>query len=275
MNIWQVGRQWKWLLQNAVWEGSATPVFHPDSVLIVEQGKELDVLDGGPIPPLCILSYASGQSDPDHGEEPDLIGREMTATLVTLNLNDRAGEASIIGATRQGQTDSRGRGVLEFEQPLFATSKLLDSVNGVVIQLVGQGEGLTRKDESNNTIAIQDYTFKVHCATDLFYAPARRFTGVGRTGEVDLSWQLPATRYDSYRGVLVRKSGAVAPATPTDGTVINLAASPATPSSYADAGLAPGTYSYSLFMSYSEYNLVAKTDERFSAAASKTSLVAS
>lgn len=273
MNIWQIAQQIKYRTQEAVWPGSSTKVFHPDSVIVLEQGTELEALDTGAIPPLCIIAVGGGSADPIGGEEPELKQREITLTLVAMNSADRTGQSALLGANREGQTDSRGRGVLELEEPVMDQVALLNIKDGVVIQYAGLGDGIVRRDEQNNIVSIQDHNFTAIATSDRFYAPAARFAGTGKTGEVSLSWRNPATRFDSYRARLVRKAGATPPTSPTDGTIINLAASPSTPSTYADSGLAAGTYSYALYITYSEFDRVTLTDERFSDAVTVAGVV--
>jgi hypothetical protein len=271
MNTWQVCQQLQFLLRAKLWPGSATKVWDRDAVRIIEQGSELEALDWGAlIPPLAVISPLGGQSDPIAGEEPDLIDRQLDVTLVTVNPSDRIGEAAIIGAGRFSATDSRNRGTLELEQPLFEAVKLLNTANGVLIQFTGYGMGIVRKDASDNFIAIQDYSFRLLTSAAKFYHPVRRLRAVSRTSEIDLDWVNPAQRFDSYRERLVRKAGATPPASPTDGTVINLAAFPSPVSTYADAGLAAGTYSYALFVTYSDFDQTTFEDLSFSAAATAT-----
>ncbi len=79
-------------------------------------------------------------------------------------------------------------------------------------------------------------------------------------GTVNLSWALPATRFDTRRVMLRRESGAViGDFTPTTGTEVTLSGDLAT--SEADVPGA-GTFTYALFFVYDEFGT--STDERFS-----------
>jgi len=270
MTGWQVLRQLQFLLKNQDWTGSSTPVFHERSVIIAV-GDELSFLSEGLMPPMAIIRPGGAQSDPLHGEEPDLIQQDIDIALVQIVHGDKIGQNVLIGAYRQGQTDSRGRGLLELEEELFNAVEKLTYEDGVVIQNMAVGAALTQVDDRNNVVAFRDYTFQALVTADRFYHPARKFAATGGTGDVDLTWEIPPTRYDRFKIRLVRKAGSSAPATVTDGTEITLPSN--LPSSYNDSGLASGTYSYGLWASYDETHDPVSTNERLSERMTQTGIV--
>ena len=257
MNIYQILRQTKYLIQSQVWSGSSTVVFHPDSIIIVAQDSEIDALDQRPIIPICLISPLDGQSDPQHGEEPDLIQRQIAIALISENYGDPLGQGALIGANRTGATDSRGRGVLELEPTLAAIKKLV-VVNGVLISLKEQGIPAAKKDPEDSSYAIQAFNFEAWCTSQATYQAPRKLATRPRTGQVDLTWQVPPDRFDRYRVVLRRAAGSTPPATITDGTGVTLSGNLAT--SVSDTGLAVGTYSYSLFATYDDFSATPATD---------------
>ncbi len=250
MNSWQVLNQIKYLLQQARWEGTSTVIFAPESVKVVGSDSDVDAIDARPVLPMALIVPESGTADPQHGEESGYMARNISIVLVTRNENDRLGMAGIMGANREGISDSRGRGVLEFEGELFRAIKQLVINSGVNIAFKGNGSSATRKDADDIAYAIQEYQFEAFCTTALEYFPGRKLAAQPRTGEVSLSWAVPPARYDRYRMVLRRAAGSTAPTSISSGTGVTLASAMAT--SVVDSGLAAGTYSYALFCTYDD-----------------------
>lgn len=251
MNLWQIVNQIVYLLQQQKWGSTSTPVFHPMSVVPVAADSDADALDARLIMPMALVIPESGESDPAHGEEPDHKARRITVALITRNENDLLGTGALMGAVRSGVASSRGRGVAEFEEELFNAIKKLVVVNGITISLKGLGESGTRKDPDDNSYAFQEYQFEAFCGSSLYYPSGRKFRAQEKTGEIGLTWQNAPTRYDLYRARIIRKAGSSAPTSVSDGTELTLGSN--LPTSFADSGLAAGTYSYALFMSYDDF----------------------
>lgn len=271
MNVWQVCQAIQGLLRAQKWPGSTNPVFDTDSVRIIPQGDEISDLDEGLIPPLCLIMPLGGEMDPQHREEPTLVKRTIDITIVTVNQGDRIGETPIMGGQRADATHSGGRGLLEIEEQVFTAIAKLNIQQGIIIQCSAFGEGQVRRDQGNNYIGIQDYTFQVWCSTIATYQGASSFTATGRTGEIDLAWTNPPVLQNTYRSVLVRKAGATAPTSISDGTIVASSVGLAI-SSYANTPLVPGTYSYSLFVTYDSFNPTPAADQVVSIAASGTAV---
>lgn len=269
MNIWQAARQLRSLISAETWT-NGTRVFADDSVVVTTVDKAGKALDDRLIEPIVLVCVADGASDPQHaGQQPDLIVRTLSLVVIQRNENLKLGEGAIIGANRVGVNDSRGRGVLELGPRIYNAGKRLTEENGVVIQLRLLSEPAVRLDVEDDAYAVEEYSAEVVCAADAYYPPCRRLTAQPRTGEVTLTWKLPASRYDRNRTRLLRKSGTSAPTSITDGTVL---AAGETDESFVDTP-SSGTYSYALFMTYDDFDVASKTDLQVSASATKTSVV--
>ena len=251
MNLWQVGQQAKYLLQQKTWSDGATVVFAPQSVLCLSSDSEIDALDANLVMPMAVVVLGSGQSDPQANDEPGYWVRDMTVALAVRNYNDRTGQAAVMGASRVGVSDSRGRGLLEIEERVLSALELLNELEGITVALKSQSATMTRKDPSDSVYAIKEYVFEVSCASQLFYpAPRRMAATVLGSGQVSLAWTLPVSRYDRYRVVMRRLSGSTAPGSITAGTGVTLSSTLAT--SVIDTPGA-GTWSYSLFCTYDDF----------------------
>lgn len=278
MNLWQICRQAQYLLQQAVWSGGDV-IFAPESVICAAADSDLDALDANLVLPLAVIVPGGGQADPQASDLPSYWVRDMTVVLAVRNFNDRTGQAPVMGAARVGITDSRGRGLLEIEQPLLETLERLVSDSGVTIALKSQSAVATRLDQSDRVYALKEYVFEVSCTSTLFYPPARRLTATSPgAGQAALSWENPPARYDRYRLVLRRATGASPPSTPTSGTGVTLAGNIVT--SALETGLAAGTYSYALFVMYDDFTVTNNaaapgSDVRYSEALTKSGLVVS
>lgn len=265
------------LLQAAVWPGSSTPIFAPESVVVATTESDMDVLDAHTVLPLAVIALSGGSADPAFRDEPGYWEHQVDVVLAVKNSGDRKGEAPVMGSAREGTTDSRGRGVLEIVEPVLAALELLNVQDGITVACVSQGEQATRRDPSDGTVyALQGLSFSVSCARERYYPAPRRLVASPTSGEVALSWENPPARFDRLRVVLRRASGAVAPSSPSAGTGVTLA------SDFAESAVdtvAAGTYSYALFMVYDEFsrgaNNVAAPSvmNRYSDAVEETSVV--
>lgn len=281
MNEWQAMRQIEYLLRQRKWPGGATPVFAPGSVLSTVAPEEGAIRTM--ISPIVLLKPMEGQVDPDKKTQLDLEQQGVELMLVTVNPGDVIGHKALLGGNRPspgatfGQTSSKGRGLLEVQTELKAAVRELNNVNGVRAQYSSQSHIGATIEPKSLYIAWRTYRFTLWCMDDLFYHPCRNFaaTALGG-GQVSMTWKIPPTRWDSFRVVLRRAAGAVAPASITAGTGIALAGNLST--SKTDTPGA-GTFSYALFFTYDETNQfnpsggVASQDQRVSEAATKTLVV--
>lgn len=264
MNVWQIVRQLKYLLLQRQWEGSGSDVFQDNSVVITVAPDEqaLAVL----IPPIALIRPLGAQSDPMHDEEPDLILQSMAVRLSVTVPGDALGQSALIGGGRQSQTDSRGRGLLEIEEELYASIGSLNTINGVVIYSRAKSEAEAELDEDNRYSCIRSYLFDALATADRFYHPVMGFVAAdaAASGDCDLTWTVAPTRFDS-RGIrILRIAGATPVTSPTDGSatvVLSGAAFPGSPGTHTDS---PGTgqFSYTIWVTYDEYD--SGTTERYS-----------
>jgi hypothetical protein len=252
MNTWQILQQVKYLLKSRKWAGSPSNavVFHPDAIRITGgvNPKAIDAL----IKPAVLLKSLGAQSDPEYGEEPDLIEQTVNVAIVAMGAGDQFGENAIIGANRQSFTDSRGRGLLEIEPEVFGAIERLNDIDGVRILSRIDGGDQILLDAEERPYALREYSYKVLCTADEYYHDATHLVATGGSGQVSLSWTLPPDRFDRYRVLLRRASGATPPSSVTAGTAVTLAGNLST--SVTDTGLTPGTYSYALFSQYDVTN---------------------
>ena len=119
-------------------------------------------------------------------------------------------------------------------------------------------------------VIASDYTFGCLTTTTKTYPPPFRFVvkNSPTPGAGSATWTNPALRYDSYRVILRYASGSIPPATISSGTGVPLLSDFSTSAIFA--GLAPGTYSFSLFVTYDEMSEPPDSDDFSSPAATDT-----
>ncbi len=121
--------------------------------------------------------------------------------------------------------------------------------------------------EGVGAVVFRDYVFDGLVGNDRFYHPPTRLTAVDATGgDASLTWKLPPDRFDFFTVEIVRKAGASAPTSPTDGASVNK--SP-TDTSLTDSPGA-GEFSYSAFAWYDEDKEPAADENIFSSPDSST-----
>lgn len=276
MNIWQVCKQIRYALLARTWGGSGSVVFGSGSV-VISQGVSDQIKKTGIRPPMAIISPQGGQVDPAYGEEPSVIQRDIRITLLVVIPGDHVGQNSLIGANVPDTTKSEGRGVLEVEEELLAAVEYVGTDTGVVIEFKSSAAGVPTIDPDLGYIVAADYLFTAWCTNARYYHPCENLVATGGSGQVVLTWDLPPDRYDRYRVVLRRATGATAPTSITGGTGVTLASDLAT--SVTDSGLAANDYSYALFATYDELDGqpdgTPDTDQRVSAALTRTSVTVS
>lgn len=250
MNEVQILKQLRYLLRARQWTGGSALVFASQSVAITISPTEQGLLRM--VPPVVLLRPSAVAADPTHGEEPQLLSGTILARLIGAVAGDDIGEGVLIGANRvDGMSGgSRNRGIFELERELLATIAKLNGANGMKIQCRHKGGVDGDIDNVLGHVAWRDYQFEAWFTALPFYHPPTRFVATGGVGSVALSWQLPPDRFDRNTMVLRRAVGATPPATATDGTGVSLSGPLAT--SKTDV-LAAGTYSYSLFMGYDDF----------------------
>ncbi len=265
MNAWQTARQIRYLLQQEQW-GGTTDVFDDDSVRIITAGSESAFEDL--INPAVLIRIEEAEMDPEFGEQPGLIRQTLSLTLCVSNDGDGYGTSPLIGAGRTGQTDSRGRGLLELEEPLMNAVERLGDADGnrIVCRAATVAGTVAHADYSH--MAFREYRLEAWVTSDRYYHPPTRLTATKNGADVDLTWSLPPDRYDRLRMVLRRASGATAPASASAGTGVTLGSDLAT--SVTDTNPGSGQWSYALFAAYSEFDASPAAEDRYSAADTAT-----
>lgn len=216
--------------------------------------------------PCALIRVQDAPCDPEHDEEPDLLGQTFDITTATANPNDPFGRAAIMGACRTPLA-SPGKGILEIEDKLFEAIKSLGASSGVRIMERGKSGAPAEKHSSEAYMAMRAYRFEALVTAFKSYDPVRKLVVSGGSGSAALTWRLPFARFD-YFGLTLRYAlGSTAPATPTSGSPVVLNSTDTSKSVL----LAAGTYSFSLFAAYDEYATGAAS--QWSPAASKTNVV--
>lgn len=246
MNEFQMAQQFKFILNQAVWPGSANPVF---GAAVISPKTNADLLGKFNLP-LGVIRLMAGQADPSRGEEPLLFRQTIAVRLLVANEHDGELESAIIGANRKSTTDSDGRGLLEIQERLLAELGRITGINGARIINTWRSRTDVLDQEHGTSVAVRDYLFDAMIGNDRFYFPATRFLAVDAAapGDADLTWRLPPSRFDFVNVKILRKVGSTPPSGPADGTVI-LASG--TGVSFVDSPSA-GTFSYGIFGAYDE-----------------------
>ncbi len=265
MNLWQACKQIQTVLRAAEWDDGSTVVFRDTSV-IVTTGPVQDVamLQGSP---LCFIVPGDSQSDPEHQDEPALERQRIAVSLAVVMAGDRLGEKPLLGGNRVGgSTSSKNRGLFEIEERVKREIGLLSASSGVRIVFSSAGAGAAFQAQESYVVQRELY-FAAWLTADRKFPAVNALAGVVGGGNVTLSWRSPASRFDLQRFVVRRASGSTAPATATDGTGVTLASDLALSVVNAPGS---GTWSYSVFAGYDQYNVPVATPDTYSTPKSVT-----
>ncbi len=163
MNTWQSIRQMQYLIRARKWTGSSNVVFAPKSVIIAVGSTE-EMAEKSRFP-MAVIRPGGETSDPDF---PDYIDQEVGVRLATTQAGDAHGEFALVGGHRTSQTKSVGRGLLEVEEELFAAIELLNTGDGIVIQLKAKSAVQLQQVDAQFMI-FRDYLFSLRTTADRFY----------------------------------------------------------------------------------------------------------
>tara|TARA_R110000824_G_scaffold89186_2_gene218909 strand:+ start:53 stop:862 length:810 start_codon:yes stop_codon:yes gene_type:complete len=263
MNTYQVCRQVKYLIESRKWDDNESneSVFGAGVVSVAPQAEAMDKFRY----PLAMVLPGSASVD---AEEMDLLEQQITVRVICMVEADGYGESPLIGAHRISTGSSDGRGILEIEPELFAAIARSSGADGIEIRLWSSSEVQAELIEDLGYVIARDYTFGCLTTTTKTYPSPFRFKVVdsASAGQADLTWTNPAIRYDSFHVVARYSAGATAPATIASGTGITLSSD--FPTSVSVTGLAAGTYSFSVFVTYDEMSEPPDSDDFSSPAAS-------
>lgn len=266
-SAWQVARQLRHLLRAAVWPDTPGAVVF-GAVEVTDVPLEVAIGAFASFP-LALIRMGGGPADP---EQPQLLTEAISVDLVVALPGDAIGARSLLGGPRAGgQGTSSGRGVLEVEEEAARACQQLGGANGVRVRVVSRGRSAVAEDKVHGYVMSRGLALEARCSAFRHYPPPVNFVATGGVGQVVMTWDLPPARFDRLSVILRRATGATPPASATSGTGVTLASATAT--GVTDT-VAAGTYSYSLFEAYDETSATPATADRYSAAVSRASVVA-
>lgn len=223
---------------NFVWPGGTSPVLGRASVTV--NPPTFNTLDQ--VAPCVLIRCERTGANPEH---PAALEEEARWTIVlyALNATDQAGQAAVLGGNRASLTTSPGRGLLEIEPLVRAQIWQAFLAAGVRPRITSAPA--TVPEALAGIMAARAYEVTAtRFPVQPNYANVTRLLAT-TAGGATLTWTPVPLRWDLISYQVVRKAGATAPATPTDGTVVSSTVSP-TATGYVDAGGGAGQ-SYSVF----------------------------
>lgn len=264
MNKWQALQQVRKRLRDRTWSGG-DKVFANSAVITAGPTEE-----GFPVLPMpfALIRPGAAQADPEHREESGLWVVDFSILVAVSVSGDAIGEHALLGAAREAETRSAGKGLLEVEAEVLSALRLLTADDGLSIEARTQSAvGATRALDLGY-VAWEEYGFRMIVATDKEFPPPENLVATDAGGgDASLTWTLHPDRFDRFRVRLRRAAGATAPATISDGTEVALGSD--LPTSFTDSPGA-GEHSYSLFGAYNDREATPATDKDFSSPATAT-----
>jgi hypothetical protein len=244
-SVRQVTKQIRHLARTATWPRSPNEVILGGSCYVSPGFSDEEALPSRL--PFAIFNLADETPDDDDG---NLVTQQMFFYIATSVEGHELGENHILGgpsATQPRGGVSRGAGLLDIADALFAEIGQLTGADGTPIEVVPAGAP-ANSTMSGREVVYRAYRLSVICTrTEEFPAP-RRLVATGGSGEVVLTWDLPPSRYDLDSIVVRYAAGATPPADETSGTGVALGSDLAT--SVTISGLAADDYSVAVFAKY-------------------------
>ncbi len=246
MNIWQVSRQLKYLLGIETWDDSPNDVVFGANGTYITAGIAQEAVGRVRMP--CVL-LKPGDAQVDE-ENDDLITQEIELQVVAVSKSDPMGEHVLIGGPRASEGQSAGKGVLELMAPVLSAVGEVGKQNGVSLRATHASQAEVAQVDGLGFVSTVSLILEAVCVAQKTYAPVHNLKLTNPSGtQVTLTWDNPATRFDSRRIVVRRASGDTPPASITAGTDVALAGNFST-SVTEDPGA--GTFSYAVFAVYDE-----------------------
>jgi len=232
-------------IQDATWDTAPNEKIVGSSVYITA-----GVEDDAHLPsrlPFALLNL--GDFTPDE-DDPSLITQSMVMILVTSVGGHDMNEHSIVGGPGRHPGSSDGRGILELEAAILPDVEAMTGADGTPIQVsLGSGPGPQWLRE--NSVVWKTYDLSAICTREDEFPPPSRFVATGGSGEVVMTWDLPASRYDLDSIILRYNATATAPTSETAGTSVPIVGSFPTGHTIS---LAADDYSFALFAKYIDAN---------------------
>jgi len=252
-------------LRAATWSGGSA-VWGQN--VVISADEDLRALLSSLRSPCIAIRPGSGAHDEEFRQEPAQVAIDVGFRLVASVSGDPVGENAIIGSGRVSETTSGGKGLLELQERLFDSIRLLQENNGIIMQLVAQDVVSAVQLDEMSYVSWRDYIFRAQISVAKFFPPARSFLAVDAAGgDATLTWKVPAARFDRYRPIMRRAAGATPPASSTAGSDVVLATG--MPTSHTDSPGA-GQFSYALFMAYDDRDTPPDSDKDVSTSITAT-----
>ena len=167
-NTYQVLLRIKAILQAAVWGATTNVVFNENSVRVcVINPTTTAVMVKTVILPMVMIGVGAARTDPEYGEEPGLIEREITIRIIAIGYDGGFGEAAIAGSNIADTTKSEGRGLLEsLEKEVLDAVEYLKKSDTVHLEYVSEGIRDVVVDGKMRGIGYVDHHFVLLTTTD-------------------------------------------------------------------------------------------------------------
>jgi hypothetical protein len=85
--------------------------------------------------PFCMLATLNAESDPEYGEEPDLIRFRIGCLVGVIIPGGAVGEEPMAGANIPDATKSEGQGLAAVSVPFYTAVGKLNAKEGITIQV--------------------------------------------------------------------------------------------------------------------------------------------
>jgi len=277
MTLAQICLQLRSLLKARTWAdaagvtlGAGEKVFGEN--VIVSAGSETSQILSSMNTPCCVIVPGPSQRDSEAGEDPRLRTATVRVKVIQSVMGDAYGEALMVGANIANEGGSSGHGLLEVEEQVEYAVGDLSQTNGCWIYVLGSSQPIPVQYEGQGSVAYMDVDFDVKVTTSRYYPSCPVLTATGGSGQVALTWSLAPDRYDRYRVVLRRASGATAPTSISSGAGVTIGAEAVT---VTDTSLSAGDYSYALFQTYDDRSATPDSDDHVSESITQTSVTVS
>lgn len=275
MTSWQALRQIAFLLVKRTWPDSPTSnVFANVKATQAPTPEALSELRF----PLAFVRVLDAEADP---HSPQLKEQRFEVLVAVAHTGDYVGEAALVGGNRSSQGTSKGRGLLEVEEQVYAATDYLAKTSGLKVHVAAASAADAEFTDEHGYVATRSYTVIARGLNGTRDYPAqnhgKNLTGSVAGPTVSLSWTL-VERFDLHaavtapvlaargRLILRRVSGSSAPTSITDGTGVALSSNYATSATDTPGS---GTFTYGLFAQHDEFGDNV-TSLRNSVVASKT-----
>lgn len=213
--------------------------------------------------PCCLVTVGNATA---LDEEPGLLSQDFGVHPVVDISGDPKGSFALTGASRGGGVgSSQGKGVLELASVTADALRRLTGAEGLPILVEASGMPRVARLGDEKGVAYMDILVRAICtAADEYEAPRNLVIAQGVAGHATLTWKNPSARFDFRETIIVRKAGATAPASITDGVQVY-----AGPLLVFDDACGAGTFSWAAFAGFTYTG--AATNEHYSPAGEKGS----